>query len=70
MDPSAAMSLSADINRKLSVAYPVWTTGVAQILTIETSTGIVDRRRDSDAAKFYKKLDQMAEAMAGPENKA
>jgi GGDEF domain-containing protein len=70
MDPSAAMSLSAEINRKLSVAYPVWTTGVAQILTIETSTGIVDRRRDSDAAKFYKKLDQMAEAMAGPENKA
>jgi len=65
MDSSAAMSLSGEINRKLSVAYPVWTSGVAQMLTIETSTGIVDRRRDSDPSKFYRKLEQMAEAMAG-----
>jgi len=69
MDPSAAMSLSAEINRKLSVAYPVWTSGVAQMLTIETSTGIVDRRRDSDPQKFYRKLEQMAEAMAGSDHK-
>lgn len=69
MDPSAAMSLSSEINRKLSVAYPVWTSGMAQILTIETSTGIVDRRRDSDPPKFYRKLEQMAEAMAGSDNK-
>jgi GGDEF domain-containing protein len=70
MDPSAAMSLSAEINRKLSVAYPVWTSGVAQMLLIETSTGIVDRRRDSEQPKFYRKLEQMAEAMAGAVNKA
>jgi GGDEF domain-containing protein len=68
MDPSGAMQLSTEINRKLSMSYPVWTTGVAQMLTLETSTGIVDRRRDSDPAKFYRKLDQMAAAMAGPEN--
>ena len=66
MDPSVAMSLSAEIKRKLSVSYPVWTSGVAQILTIETSTGIVDRRKDSDSSKFYRKLEQMAEAMTGP----
>jgi len=70
MDPSGAMALSAEINRKLSVSYPVWTSGVAQMLLIETSTGIVDRRRDSDPPKFYKKLEQMAEAMAGSVNKA
>jgi GGDEF domain-containing protein len=70
MDPSVAMSLSAEINRKLSVAYPVWTSGVAQMLLIETSTGIVDRRKDSDPQKFYRKLEQMAEAMAGAENKS
>ena len=69
MDTSAAMSLSTEINRKLSVAYPVWTSGVAQLLTIEISTGIVDRRRDSDPAKFHRKLEQMAEAMAGSDNK-
>ncbi|MBZ5633050.1 MAG: diguanylate cyclase [Acidobacteriia bacterium] len=69
MDPSDAMALSTEINRKLSMSYPVWTSGVAQMLTIETSTGIVDRRRDSDAPKFYRKLEQMAAAMAGPENK-
>jgi GGDEF domain-containing protein len=68
MDPSGAMQLSTEINRKLSMSYPVWTTGVAQMLTIETSTGIVDRRRDSDSSKFYRKLEQMAAAMAGPEN--
>jgi hypothetical protein len=39
------------------------------MLTIETTTGIVDRRRDSDSSKFYRKLEQMAAAMAGPENK-
>ena len=69
MDPSNAMALSAEINRKLSMSFPVWTSGVAQMLTIETSTGIVDRRRDSDPSKFYHKLEQMAAAMAGPENK-
>ena len=69
MDPSSAMALSTEINRKLSMSFPVWTSGVAQMLTIETSTGIVDRRRDSDPSKFYRKLEQMAEAMAGPENK-
>src|SRR5207244_525844 len=31
MDPSVAMSLSADVNRKLSLSAPVWTSGVAQI---------------------------------------
>ncbi|MCU1336568.1 MAG: diguanylate cyclase [Bryobacterales bacterium] len=66
MDPSSAMALSAETNRKLSMSYPVWTSGVAQMLTIETSTGIVDRRRDSDASKFYRKLEQMAAALAGP----
>jgi GGDEF domain-containing protein len=69
MDPSGAMALSTEINRKLSMSYPVWTSGVAQMLTIETSTGIVDRRRDSDPSKFYRKLEQMAAAMAGPETK-
>ena len=69
MDPSGAMALSAEINRKLSMSFPVWTSGVAQMLTIETSTGIVDRRRDSDSSKFYRKLEQMAAAMAGPESK-
>ena len=69
VEPSSAMALSSEINRKLSMSYPVWTSGVAQMLTIETSTGIVDRRRDSDPAKFYRKLDQMAAAMAGTENK-
>ncbi len=69
MDPSSAMALSTEINRKLSMSFPVWTSGVAQMLTIETSTGIVDRRRDSDPSKFYRKLEQMAAAMAGPENK-
>ena len=69
MDPSSAMALSTEINRKLSMSFPVWTSGVAQMLTIETSTGIVDRRRDSDSSKFYRKLEQMAAAMAGPENK-
>jgi GGDEF domain-containing protein len=68
IDSSSAMALSAEINRKLSMSFPVWTTGVAQMLTVETSTGIVDRRRDSDPAKFYRKLEQMAAAMAGPEN--
>jgi len=68
VDSSGAMALSSEINRKLSMSYPVWTSGVAQMLTIETSTGIVDRRRDSDPAKFYRKLEQMAAAMAGPEN--
>ena len=69
MDPSSAMALSAEINRKLSMSFPVWTSGVAQMLTIETSSGIVDRRRDSDPSKFYRKLEQMAAAMAGPDNK-
>jgi GGDEF domain-containing protein len=69
MDPSSAMALSTEINRKLSMSFPVWTSGVAQMLTIETSTGIVDRRRDSDPSKFYRKLEQIAAAMAGPENK-
>ena len=69
MDPSSAMALSTEINRKLSMSFPVWTSGVAQMLTIETSTGIVDRRRDSDPSKFYRKLEQMAAAMAGPDNK-
>jgi GGDEF domain-containing protein len=68
MDPSGAMALSAEINRKLSMSFPVWTSGVAQMLTIETSTGIVDRRRDSEPSKFYRKLEQIAAAMAGPEN--
>jgi GGDEF domain-containing protein len=68
MDPSTAMSLSTEINRKLSMAYPVWTSGIAQMLTIEVSTGIVDRRKDSDGPKFYRKLEQMSEAMAGPEH--
>jgi GGDEF domain-containing protein len=65
MDPSSAMALSTEINRRLSMSFPVWTTGVAQMLTIETSTGIIDRRRDSDPSKFYRKLEQMAAAMAG-----
>jgi GGDEF domain-containing protein len=69
LDPSSAIALSTEINRKLSSSFPVWTSGVAQMLTIETTTGIVDRRKDSDSAKFYRKLDQMAAAMAGPENK-
>jgi len=67
MDPSSAMALSTEINRKLSMSFPVWTSGVAQMLTIDTSTGIVDRRRDSDPSKFYRKLEQMAAAMAGPD---
>ncbi len=69
MDPSSAMALSTEINRKLSMSFPVWTSGVAQMLTIETTTGIVDRRRDSDPSKFYRKLEQIAAAMAGPEIK-
>ena len=69
LDPGSAMALSTEINRKLSMSFPVWTSGVAQMLTIETSTGIVDRRKDSDSSKFYRKLEQMAAAMAGPENK-
>ena len=69
LDPGSAMALSTEINRKLSMSFPVWTSGVAQMLTIETTTGIVDRRKDSDPSKFYRKLEQMAEAMAGPENK-
>jgi len=68
VDPSGAMALSSEINRKLSMSYPIWNSGVAQMLTIETSTGIVDRRRDSDQTKFYRKLEQMTAAMAGPEN--
>jgi len=67
MDPSSAMALSTEINRRLSMSFPVWTTGVAQMLTIETSTGIIDRRRDSDPSKFYRKLEQMAAAMASGE---
>ena len=69
VEPSSVMALSNEINRKLSMSYPVWTSGVAQMLTIETVTGIVDRRRDSDPAKFYRKLEQMAAAMAGTETK-
>jgi len=69
VEPSSAMALSSEINRKLSMSYPVWTSGVAQMLTIETITGIVDRRRDSDPAKFYRKLEQMAAAMAGSDPK-
>ncbi len=69
LDPSSAMALSTEINRKLSSSFPVWTSGVAQMMTIETTTGIVDRRKDSDSSKFYRKLEQMAAAMAGPENK-
>jgi GGDEF domain-containing protein len=69
MDPSGAMALSAEINRRLSMSFPVWTSGVAQMLTVETSSGIVDHRKDSDPSKFYRKLEQMAAAMAGPENK-
>jgi len=69
MDPSSAMALSAEINRRLSMSFPVWTSGVAQMLTVETSSGIVDRRKDSDPSKFYRKLEQIAAAMAGPENK-
>lgn len=67
LDPASVMQLSTEINRKLSMSFPVWTSGVAQMLTIETSTGIVDRRRDSDSSKFYRKLEQIAAAMAGPE---
>src|SRR5665213_4243021 len=65
----SAMALSTEINRKLSMSFPVWTSGVAQMLTIDTSSGIIDRRKDSDPSKFYRKLEQMAAAMAGPDNK-
>ena len=68
IDPSSAIALSTDINRKLSSSFPVWTSGVAQMMTIETSSGIVDRRRDSDPSKFHRKLEQMAAAVAGAEN--
>jgi hypothetical protein len=63
------MALSAEINRRLSMSFPVWTSGVAQMLTVETSSGIVDRRKDSDPSKFYRKLEQIAAAMAGPESR-
>lgn len=65
LDQSAAIALSRDAAQRLSGAYSVQDGGIAKIVALETTTGVLDRRADADNAAFLKKVDQLGAALAG-----
>ena len=65
VDPSNAMSLSGELKKKMPTSYTVQDAGSVQAVKLETSIGVVDRRQGIDAARFYRKLEQLTEALAG-----
>jgi len=57
------MAMSREVTRKLSGDYPCMR-GAAADGDVAGSHGIVERRAGVDAAKFFKKLEQLSGALA------
>ncbi|HVO98323.1 MAG TPA: diguanylate cyclase [Bryobacteraceae bacterium] len=63
--PGHAISLTAEVNRKLSGGYSVQENGLAQKVAVQAVAGVVDRLRGVDGGKFREKLDQLSIAISG-----
>jgi GGDEF domain-containing protein len=60
MQPANAMALSREVTQKLSGNYSVQENGLAQSIAIQVTAGIAERRAGTEAAKYYRKLEQLA----------
>lgn len=59
-----AISLSREATRKLSGTYSIQENGIAQEVTIQVATGVIDRGAAIDPGMFRKKLGQLASALS------
>jgi GGDEF domain-containing protein len=63
--PGYAISLSTEANVKLSGVYTVQENGQAQKVTVQATTGVIERSAGSDPENFHKRLEQLASAISG-----
>jgi GGDEF domain-containing protein len=60
MLPAAAISLCAEVTRKLSESYSIQEKGLPQIISLEATAGVLDRTAGPDSVVFRQKLQQLA----------
>jgi GGDEF domain-containing protein len=65
LPPGEAIPLSAEASQKLSGSYSVQENGLAQKIAVQATAGVIDRAVGADSESFRKKIDQLAEAIAG-----
>lgn len=65
LTPGHAIALSTEATRKLSGNYAVQENGLAQKVTLQATSGIIDRQGNVDSATFHQKLQQLAGAICG-----
>jgi GGDEF domain-containing protein len=63
VQPANAIALSREVSQKLSGSYSVQENGLAQNISVQVGAGLAERRAGIDAAKYYRKLDQLAAAL-------
>ena len=63
--PGYAISLSNEANSKLSGIYTVQENGQAQKVTVQATTGVIDRSVGASADTFHRRLEQLASAISG-----
>jgi GGDEF domain-containing protein len=61
----SAMSIAAEATRKLSGGYAVQENGLSQTVSVQATSGVIDRSASADAAAFHQKLAQLADAISG-----
>jgi len=62
--PVSAIGMAREIAEQLSKAYLLQEHGLSHTITLQVRAGVVDHRAEGDPARFYAKLDQLAEALA------
>lgn len=64
MPSGRAIPLSTGASAKLSGSYAIQENGLAQIVMVQATAGVIDRNSTADAATFLQKLDQLAAAIS------
>lgn len=59
-----AIPLSTGASSKLSGSYAIQENGLAQIVMLQATAGVMDRNSTADASTFLQKLDQLAAAIS------
>jgi GGDEF domain-containing protein len=60
-----AISMSAEGSAKLSGSYAVQENGQSQKVSVQATTGVIDRAAGAPPATFHQKLEQLASAISG-----
>jgi GGDEF domain-containing protein len=63
--PAQAISLSTEAGARLSGVYAIQENGQSQKVTVQATTGVIDRAAGASADTFHRRLEQLTSAISG-----